>query len=137
MIWIPGEIVRTSHGAFRIVTSNSVSIFIGETVYILEISKPTNRFQQFKESLLALAADGIIHIICVENGSRIVGGEVASPKDRQMGESCSHFAAGGNGTNRLWSGHHRNRQKFHRPLFDQIDQRFGRLGIDVAVDDAI
>src|ERR1035438_3391548 len=90
--------------------STSVSIFIGETVDILEISKSTNRFQQFQESLLALAADCIIHIICVENGSCIVGGEVASPNDRQLGESCSHFAAGGDGTNRLWSGHHRNRQ---------------------------
>src|ERR1700733_8825357 len=101
MIWIPGEIVRTSHGAFRIVPRNSVGIFIGETVDILEISKSTNRFQQFQESLLALAADCIIHIICVENGSRIIAGEVASPNDWQLGESGSDFAAGGHGTNRL------------------------------------
>src|ERR1700723_670177 len=38
MVWIPGKILRTSHGTFRIVKSSSVSVFVRKPADIFEIA---------------------------------------------------------------------------------------------------
>lgn len=109
MIRVPGKIIETLHGALRIVTMSSVSVLVRETVNTLQIAISSNCFQQVEEGLLALSADGVVDVGCVKSRSRVVGCEVASPNNRYMRELCSNLAATCHGTDRLRSGHDRNR----------------------------
>ena len=75
---------------------------------MLEIAIAPDCIEQLQESLFPLAADSVVHVICVERDRCIVGGEIASPNDRQVWEAGTNFAAACDCADSLWARHNRD-----------------------------
>src|SRR5437868_5541288 len=70
--------------------------------------------QEFGEGLLPLPADEPIDIRRIENWVGIKASEVAAPYDGNVRMLCFDSLRQRNGTGKLWSRHHSERDRAHR-----------------------
>lgn len=110
---------------------------IREASNVFEIATASDCIEQFQESLFSLAANRVIDVPCVECCCRVVGGEIATPNDRQVWKPRTNFTTACDRADRLRARHNRYSQEFHSPLLDYRNQTFRGMGIQVAVNDSV
>jgi hypothetical protein len=63
VVRVPGEVVQPSHRALRVMPAFSLAILVRKSPDAVEAPLSANRFDELHERVLALAADGKVHVL--------------------------------------------------------------------------
>src|SRR5882757_3210437 len=91
---VPGELVRTLHGPFGVISREAEDVFIGKAKDRLEGTITSNRIEEFEDSVFALSANDVVDVFGVERGVGIDGREVAAPDDLDVGVETADLTRG-------------------------------------------
>ena len=133
----PGKFVRAFHGPLWVGAMKAEDVFVAETEDRFEPSLSTQRVDQLKQSVFALATDYIVDVLRVQRGIRIKRREVAAPDDAHLGRRRRISRRGFHGCHHLRPGHAGNAKKLDLVHVDGAYDRSGGIIFQIAIDDPV
>ena len=101
----PGELVRAFHWPLGVGAMKAEGVFVAEAEDRFERSLSTQRVDQLKQSVFALAPDHIVDVLGVQRGVGIKRREVAAPDDAHVRAQAAYLTRSFHGGDHLRSGH--------------------------------
>src|SRR5580698_11258241 len=112
-------------------------VFVAESEDRFEPSLSTQRIDQLKQSIFALATDYVVDVLGIKRSVGIKRREVAAPDDAYMRAEAAYLARGLHGCDHLRSGHAGNAEKLDLVHVDGAYDRSRGIVFQIAVDDPV